>query len=127
MKVIELQKKEKHSKPKAEVDEIIRKMRKEDEKLVKGQFEFTEAEGGFFKFSYRIYPGDSIQTFELIHGEICTIPIGLVKHLNGCKKKIARYSGIEQAQTGAIKPPRQYETISRVRFVPYEFLEKKAV
>ena len=31
-------------KPKAEVDEMIKKMRKEDEKLVKGHFEFVEAE-----------------------------------------------------------------------------------
>lgn len=127
MRVIELQKKMNNFKPKAEVDEMIRKMKKEDEKLVKGQFEFTEAEGGFFSFSYRIYPGDQIQTFQLLHGEICTIPMGLVRHLNGTKRKIARYSNVEQASDGPIKPLRQYETISRVRFTPYDYLDKKAV
>lgn len=127
MKVIELQKKITNHKPKVEVDEMIRKMRKEDEKLVKGQFEFTEAEGGFFTFSLRLYPGDQIQSYELIHGEICSIPMGLVKHLNGTKKKIARYANIEQAAQGAIKTPRQYDTISRVRFIPYEYLDKNSL
>ena len=32
---------------------MIKAMRKEDEKLVRGQFEFTEAEGGSFDFTYR--------------------------------------------------------------------------
>lgn len=109
-------------KPKAEVEEMIKKMRKEDDKLVKGQFEFTEAEGGFFDFTYRIYPGESIQHFTLIHGEICSIPFGVVKHLNGCKKKIKRYANVEQQTSGAIKMPTTYDTISRVRFVPVDFL-----
>jgi hypothetical protein len=101
---------------------MIKKMRAEDEKMVKGQFEFTEAEGGFFSFTYRKYPGDPIQTFQLIHGEICTIPMGIVKHLNGTKKKIRRYSNVEQPASGAVKTPREFETMSRVRFVPSEFL-----
>lgn len=109
-------------KAKTEVDEMIKKMRKEDEKLVKGQFEFVEAEGGFFDFTYRIYPGDPIQHYTLVHGEICEIPFGVVKHLNGCKKKIRRYSNVEQAPTGALKTPKTFDTISRVRFVPQEFL-----
>lgn len=122
MRVIELQKKIKHSKPKAEVEALIKQMRKEDEKLIKGQFEFVEAEGGFFEFLYRIYPGDPIQTFQLIHAEICSIPMGVVKHLNGTKKKIRRYSNVEQPQSGPLQTPRTYETVSRVRFVPSEYL-----
>ena len=96
MRVIELNKKMKNTKSKAEVDAMIKKMKAEDEKLVKGQFEFVEAEGGFFEFSYRMYPGTQIQTFQLIHGEICEIPMGIVKHLNGTKKKIRRYKDVEQ-------------------------------
>lgn len=122
MRVTTLTKKVKSTKSKAEVDEMIKKMRKEDEKLVKGMFEFTEAEGGFFKFCYRIYPGDKIETYEFIHGEICEIPMGIVKHLNGTKKKIRRYQNVEQAPQGGIRMPREIETISRVRFVPSEYL-----
>ena len=109
-------------KPKTEVDDMIKKMRKEDDRLVKGQFEFTEAEGGFFDFTYRIYPGDPIQHYTLVHGEICELPYGVVKHLNGTKKKIRRYSNVEQAPTGGIKTPKTFDTISRVRFVPSDFL-----
>lgn len=122
MRVIDLQRKIKNNKPKAEVEAMIKAMRKEDEKMVKGQFEFVEAEGGFFEFTYRIYPGDPIQTFQLIHGEICEIPMGLVKHLNNTKKKIRRYANVEQAPVGNLKLPRTFETVSRVRFVPQEYL-----
>lgn len=122
MRVIEINKKIVNHKPKAEVDAMIKKMRSEDEKLIKGMFEFTEAEGGFFKFTYRKYPGDRIQVYEFIHGEICTVPMGIVKHLNGTKKKIRRYSNVEQPSNGPVKTPREFESISRVRFVPSEFL-----
>lgn len=122
MEVRELKKKIKNHKPKAEVEAMIKKMRTEDEKLVKGMFEFVEAEGGFFEFAYRFYPGDNIQQFTLIHGEICSIPMGLVKHLNGTKKKIRRYKDVEQPPTGAVRTPKTYETISRVRFIPQDYL-----
>jgi len=121
MKIIERNKKVKNTKSKPEVEELIKKLRKEDEKLVKGQFEFIEAEGGFFEFAYRIYPG-SIQQYQLIHGEICEIPLGVVKHLNGRYHKIRRYMNVEQPATGSVKTPMTYETKSRVRFVPIEFI-----
>ena len=122
MLVTSVSKKIRNTKPKAEVEAMIKKMRAEDEKLIKGMFEFTEAEGGFFVFSHRIYPGDPIMKYQLIHGEICTIPMGIVKHLNGTKKKIRRYSNVEQPSNGAVKTPREFETLSRVRFVPSEYL-----
>lgn len=122
MRVIELTKKKKNTKPRAEVEEMIKKMRKEDEKPVKGVFEFTEAEGGFFEFAYRVYPGDPITTYQLVHGEVCEIPMGLVKHLNNTKKKIVRYANVEQANTGSIRTPRETHTISRVRFTPTEYV-----
>src|SRR6185369_8935379 len=98
-------------KAKAEVDEMIKKMRKEDEKLVKGQFEFVEAEGGTFDFTYRIYPGDPIQHFTFVHGETCEVPMGVVKHLNNTKKKIRRHGNYEQANKGGIILPKPYDTI----------------
>jgi hypothetical protein len=124
MEVRELNKKIRNHKPKTEVEAMIKKMRAEDEKLVKGQFEFVEAEGGFFEFALRLYPGDQIQIFKLIHGEICTIPMGVVKHLNGTKKKIRRYKNVEQPQNGPVRIPMTFETTSRVRFVPVDFLNE---
>lgn len=125
MLIKSLEKKVKNTKSKVEVDEMIKKMRKEDEKPVRGMFEFTEAEGGYFSFAYRFYPGEPIQMYTLIHGEICTLPMGIVKHINGTKKKVRRYANVEQTPHGPIKQPNTYDTISRVRFVPYEFLNEK--
>lgn len=122
MEVRELRKKIKNHKPKAEVEAMIKKMRAEDEKLIKGQFEFTEAEGGFFEFALRLYPGEQIQVFTLLHGEICTIPMGVVRHLNGTKKKISRYKDVQQTDKGPLKLPKEYVTSSRVRFTPVDYL-----
>ena len=122
MRVTELHQRKKITKPLADIQEMIKKGRKEDAKLVKGQFEFVDAEGGFFEFTYRKWPGDPIQTFELIHGEICEIPLGVVKHLNNTKRKISRYMDVEQSPKGPIKAPKTYDKISRIRFVPQDYL-----
>jgi len=121
MEVRSVSKKVINHKPKAEVEEMIKKMRKEDEKLVKGHFEFVEAEGGTFQFTYRIYPG-SIQHFIFTHDEVCEIPMGVVKHLNNTKKKIRKYGNYEQSRSGGIILPKPYDQISRVRFIPTDFM-----
>lgn len=121
MLVRSVNKKIRNHKPKAEVDEMIKKMRKEDEKLVKGNFEFSEAEGGTFDFTYRIYPGDPIQHYTFVDGEECEIPMGIVKHLNNTKKKIRKHGNYEQSQNGTIILPKPYDVLSRVRFLPSEF------
>lgn len=122
MQVRSVNKKIRNHKPKAEVDDMIKKMRKEDEKLVKGHFEFVEAEGGTFDFTYRIYPGDPIQHFTFVHDEICEIPMGVVKHLNNTKKKIRKHGNYEQSRAGGIILPKPYDTVSRVRFVPSDYI-----
>lgn len=90
MQVIELNKK-KFAPPspqqKAEVEEKIRKMRKESEKMIKGIFEFVDAQGGWLDFSFRYFPGP-IQTIKITHGEIVEIPTILAKHLNNVYKKV---------------------------------------
>ena len=90
-------------------------MRKDSEKMTKGLFEFAEANGGWFSFSYRFLPGDSIATIKIQHGEVIDIPILLSKHLNNVIKKV--------------RIPREYvdgkgvdEIIktARVRFIPMD-------
>lgn len=116
MEVRELNKRQKNTLPQAERDELVKKMRKEDDKIVTGMFEFLDAQGGWLEFAYRKYPGEPIQMIKMIHGEICDLPMGIVKHLNNTKKKIRRYS-MAIAESGQ-KAPRSYETVSRVRFTP---------
>lgn len=116
MEVREINKKAKKSLPPQEREELVKKMRKEDDKIVTGMFEFLDAMGGWLEFSYRKYPGEPIQIIKMIHGEICDLPMGVIKHLNNTKKKVRRYS-MEMPESGQ-KIPRSYETVSRVRFTP---------
>ena len=122
MRVIELSRRKTNTKSSAEVEEMIKKMRKEYDKPVKGMFEFIGAEGGFFEFTERQFPGDPISTIQLIHGEICEIPMGLAKRLNNTKQKICRYKDVEQTHSGPIKPPRVIQSIARVKFTPVDVL-----
>lgn len=120
MEVRELNKKAKNTLPPAERDELVKKMRKEDDKIRTGMFEFIDAQGGWLEFAYRKYPGEPIMMIKLIHGEICDLPMGIIKHLNNTKKKVRRYN-MELAANGK-KQPRSFETISRVRFTPTDVL-----
>jgi hypothetical protein len=88
--------------------------------MVSGMFEFLDAQGGWLDFNYRKYPGEPILKIKLVHGEICDLPMGMVKHLNNTKKKVRRYS-MELPEAGK-RQPRSYETVSRVRFTPTNVL-----
>lgn len=101
-------------------DEMIKKLEKEHDKPIKGMFEFIDAQGGWLDFSYRFFPGHPIQTFRFIHGEICEIPMGIVKHLNNIKAKVRKLNNIELSANG--KAPVSYEVRSRVRFTPMDVM-----
>lgn len=120
MEVREINKKAKNSLPAEQRDELVKKMRKDDDKIRTGMFEFLDAQGGWLEFAYRKYPGEPIQMIKLIHGEICDLPMGLIKHLNNTKKKVRRYN-LELGPDGK-KMPRSYEVVSRVRFTPTDVL-----
>jgi hypothetical protein len=120
MEVRELNKKLPKTMPAQERDELVKKMRKEDDKVRTGMFEFLDAQGGWLEFSYRKYPGEPIQMIKLTHGEICDLPMGIIKHLNNTKRKIRRYS-LEMTADGK-KPLRSFEVVSRVRFTPTDVL-----
>lgn len=101
---------------KAEVEERMKKMRKEGEKLVKGMFEFVDAQGGWLDFSYRFFPGDPIRTIKINHGEICDVPMIVAKHLNNVYKKVRTPpSNADMGRPTVTK-------ISRTRFTPVDML-----
>jgi hypothetical protein len=116
MEVREINKKKINTVPAAERDELVKKKRKEDEKMINGMFEFLDAQGGWIEFAHRIYPGESIKIIKLIHGEICDLPMGIVRHINNTKRKVRRYD-MTLTENGK-KMPRSYDTVSRVRFTP---------
>ena len=122
MQIVELHKKKKTNVPKEEVESMIKKMRKEHEKLVKGKFEFIDAQGGWLDFVYRFFPGDPLMTIKLIHGEITELPMGIVKHLNNTIKKIRKMNP-DILESGPVRGvPSSFEKQSRIRFTPVEFL-----
>jgi hypothetical protein len=120
MEVKTIGKKIRNTLPPDERDKLMKKMRAEDDKMVTGMFEFLDAQGGWLDFTYRKYPGQDIQIIKMIHGEICDLPMGIVKHLNGTKKKVRRYDMTNSPKDGRF--PRSYDVISRVRFTPTSVL-----
>src|ERR1700678_3470854 len=120
MEIREINKKARNTLPPAEREARVKEMRKEDDKIRKGMFEFLDAQGGWLEFAYRKYPGEPIQMIKMIHGEICDLPMGIIKHLNNTKRKVRRYS-MELTPDGR-KPLRSYETVSRLRFTPMDVM-----
>lgn len=106
---------------KAEMEETIKKLRKEREKLVKGRFEFIDAQGGWLAFNYRYFPGDPILHIRINHGEVVDLPLGIVKDLNNTVKKVRKLN-TEALKTADRVAPFDYEIQSRIRFTPLEVL-----
>ncbi len=116
MQIIEYTKKKAPNVAPDKVDEMKKKLRKEHDKMVKGRFEFVDAQGGWLEFTYRFFKEDPIMYIKLVHNEITELPMGIVKHLNNTYKKIRKMS-MEQGPRGV---GTTFETQSRIRFTPVE-------
>src|SRR5580693_10666881 len=100
---------------------LMEKMRKEGEKMVKGKFEFVDAQGGWIDFSYRFFPGEPIRSVKLIHGEICDLPMILAKHLNNVFKKERKIPvNLDIGGCSIVKT-------SRTKFTPMDFLTEDVI
>lgn len=69
-------------KDRASAAKYIKQMREKDRQMVRGIFKFYEVPHGRMAFSYRAYAEDEVENFDMIDGEIYTIPLGVAKHLN---------------------------------------------
>ena len=56
--------------------------RDKDREIVKGIFRFHEVPGGTMEFSIKIYKGDQVENYKFKDGEVCSIPLGVAKHIN---------------------------------------------
>lgn len=56
--------------------------RDKDREIVKGIFKFYEVPGGQMSFVYRAYKEDKTERFDLVDGQIYSIPLGVARHLN---------------------------------------------
>jgi len=96
--------------------EMIKEIKKEYYKPVKGKFEFLDAGNGFFEFNHRFFPDDLILTYKFFHGEICEVPMGIVKHINNTVRKIRT---LNQELSKGNKFSQTVEQ-SRIRFTPVD-------
>lgn len=99
----------------------MEKLRKEGEKLVKGMFEFLDAQGGWLDFSYRFFPGEPCRTVRITHGEIVDLPMVLVKHLNNVWKKV-RQMPSQLSEQGKPLVTTPITKVSRTRFTPMDVM-----
>lgn len=56
--------------------------RDKDREQVKGIFRFHEVPGGSLSFSILLHKGDALKNYTMQDNEVCTIPLGVAKHLN---------------------------------------------
>lgn len=67
---------------KEETRKLIERMRTKDSEMVRGIFRFHEVPGATLSFVYKAYPGDDVERYDLVDGQVHTIPFGVAKHLN---------------------------------------------
>lgn len=117
--------------PPEKMDDLVKKLRKEGEKMVHGMFEFNDAQGGWLDFSYRFFKGEPIQTIRIVHGEICDLPAQIVKHLNNTYKKVRVFGEDNTATNSPIggrklpdrgNPSQVFQKTSRMRFIPMDVM-----
>lgn len=53
-----------------------------DREQVKGIFRFYECPGAMLSFVYRAYKEDDVERFDLLDGQVYSIPLGVARHLN---------------------------------------------
>lgn len=100
-------------------EEAVKSLRKDGDKLIRGRFEFTDAQGGWIDFVWRFFKGEPIQIYKLVHGEECDLPKSIVRHLNNTYRKVRRY-GAPQELGSNEKVLRVVEKQSRVKFIPLD-------
>jgi hypothetical protein len=91
-----------------------------DMQIVKGIFRFYECPGATLSFVYKAYKGDEVERYDLTDGQVCSIPLGVARHLN----KSGRYPihAYKQNENGTAS---QYigKKVARYGFQSLEFVD----
>lgn len=69
-------------KEKREAQARIKLQRNKDNENVKGIFRFHEVPGGGISFCYKAYKNDDVERYDLVDGQVYTLPLGVARHLN---------------------------------------------
>lgn len=60
----------------------LKSQRERDSQLVRGRFIFHEVPGGSVSFNYKKYKEDEVARYDMVDGQVYTIPLGVARHLN---------------------------------------------
>ncbi len=60
----------------------LKYQRDKDREKVRGIFRFNEVPGGTMSFVFKAYKEDPVERFDMIDGQVYTVPLGVAKHLN---------------------------------------------
>lgn len=98
----------------------VQYLRDKDREPVKGIFRYHECPGGSVSFSYRAYKGDNIERYDMIDGQVYTVPLGVARHLNkNCW--YPEYEFFKDEQTQNIQ--RISKKVRRMSFQSLEFMD----
>lgn len=108
----------------AKKDAVVRPslkyLRDKDREMVRGIFRFHEVPGGSLRFSFKKYKEDHVENFDMIDGEIYTVPLGVAKHLNqNCSYPIHQFAMDEQGRNIA----KIGQKVRRCSFQSLEFVD----
>lgn len=95
-------------------------LRDKDRELVRGKFIFHEVPGGRMQFSFMKWPGDPVEHYDMVDGQIYSIPLGVAKHLNKeCKYPIHGFQMDENNKPSQVTN----RWVRRVSFQSLEFID----
>lgn len=60
----------------------LKYQRDKDREIVRGVFRFYEVPGGTMSFVFKAYKEDPVERFDMIDGQVYSVPFGVAKHLN---------------------------------------------
>lgn len=90
---------------------------------VKGIFRFHEVPGGSMSFVFKEFKGDPVQKYEMVDGEVYTVPLGVAKHLNNnCWYPVHAYSQDEEGKSSV----KIGQKVKRCSFQSLDFVDLEA-
>lgn len=92
--------------------------RDKERSTVRGIFRNHECPGGSLRFIFKKYAEDPLEKYDLLDGEVYTIPLGVARHLNtNCWYPVHKYQSKDSGMT-------MQEKIRRTSFQSLEFVEE---
>lgn len=94
--------------------------RDKDREKVRGIFRFHEVPGGSMSFMFKAYKEDQLERYDMLDGEVYTIPLGVAKHLNNdCWYPVHMYTTDENGRSSM----KIGQKVKRCSFQSLEFVD----